>query len=114
MNPEIPWRQIVRDELELLASEEEQLAYEKNVPHVDITTELKCGWFDDSYHPDDKNFCSCFSENELEVLARFSNFYDSRCSLLPESNGTVRTWLQTPVWREVMREAQLTLKCLAA
>jgi hypothetical protein len=110
----IEWRRIIREELGLLASEKEQLEYEKNVPHVDITAELLCGWFDDSYHPDDEGFRSCFESHELEVLARFNRFYDERTSKLPESKGTVRTWLETPVWREVMREAQSTLTQIAA
>ena len=103
------WRRIIREELELLASEEGQLEYERNVPHVDITAELVCSWFDDLYHPHDEGFCSCFELHELEVLARFNQFYDERTSRLPESKGTVRTWLQTSAWREVMREAQLAL-----
>lgn len=110
----IDWRRIIRQELELLASEEEQLAYEENVPNVDITAELLCGWFDDSYHPDDKGFYSCFRDHELEVLAKFNRFYDEHTSRLPESKGTVRTWLETPAWREVMHEARSTLMQIAA
>ena len=110
----IDWRRIIRAELELLASEREQLAYEKNVPNVDITAELLCGWFDDTYHPNDGGFSSCFDRHELEVLARFNQFYDERTPLLPESKGTIQTWLETPVWREVMHEAQCTLIQIAA
>jgi len=110
----IDWRRIIREELAFLASEEGLIEYERNVPHVDITAELLCGWFDDSYHPHDEGFCSCFERHELEVLARFNEFYDERTSRLPESKGTVRTWLQTSAWREVMREAQLTLTKIAA
>jgi len=51
--------------LQLLASEEPQLAYERDVPHVDITSELLCMWFDDQYHPDDAFFVSCFTADEL-------------------------------------------------
>ena len=40
-----PWRQITIEQLQLLASEAEQLEYERNVPQVDITNELLCGWF---------------------------------------------------------------------
>jgi len=108
----IDWHQIISEELELLASEEEQLAYEKNVPHVDITAELLCGWFDDSYHPDDNEFCSCFTELELAALARFNQLYDIQSSKLPESKGTVSTWLDTAAWKKVMQEAKNTLNLL--
>ena len=66
--------------LQLLASEEEQLAYERNVPHVNITVELRCMWFDDQYHPDDAVFVSCFTTDELSALAEFHRFYDERKS----------------------------------
>ena len=95
--------------LQLFASEEQQLAYEKDVPHVDITAELLCMWFDDQYHPDVRHFSSCFSPEELGALAEFHRFYDERADRLPESQGTVRTWLADPAWQEIMRKAESTL-----
>jgi hypothetical protein len=100
--------------LELIASEEQQLSYERNVPHVDITVELLSMWFDDQYHPDDAFFRSCFTADELAALAEFQRFYDERCKKLPESEGTVRTWLASPVWREIMRKAHETVSQIAA
>ena len=102
------------DLLSLLASEDRQLAYERNVPHVDITAELCCMWFDDQYHPDDAYFVSCFTADELSALAQFHRFYDDRKRQLPESCGTVQTWLASPVWREIMREASRALEKIAA
>jgi hypothetical protein len=98
--------------LELLGSEEKQLAYERDVPHVDITAELVCMWFNDQYHPD-RGFEALFSSDELAALARFHRFYDERVDRLPESQGTVRTWLADPLWREIMQQAQTTLKQIA-
>jgi hypothetical protein len=100
--------------LGLLASEEQQLAYEKNVPHVDITTELVCMWFDDQYHPDYAGFISSFTPDELATLAEFHRFYDEREKQLPESQGTVRTWLASPIWREIMEKAHETVTRIAA
>ena len=109
MTANIPDRHpFIVDLLKLLSSEEEQLAYERNVPHVDITAELRCMWFDDLYCPEDAFFRSCFTARELEALAQFHEFYASRKKLLPESRGTVRTWLAFPVWREIMLEAKKT------
>ena len=114
MNGVIPDRKpVVIELLQLLASEEEQLTYERNVPHVDITAELVCMWFDDTYHPDDAFFASCFSPDELAALAESHLFYDQRNDRLPESKGTVRTWLSNQSWLEIMGKAQETLLSIA-
>lgn len=107
-------RQQIVELLELFASEDEQLAYERNVPHVDITAELLCMWFDDQYHPAQRHFANCFSPDELIALDEFHSFYEARASHLPDSAGTVRTWLASPLWREVMVKAQETLKVIHA
>ena len=99
----------IRKLLHLLASEEEQLNYERNVPHVDITTELLCMWFDDFYDEEQVASDPEFTPSEREALATFHQFYNARSELLPESQGTVRTWLATPEWREVMEQARGTL-----
>jgi hypothetical protein len=113
-DPKPLWhRARIREELSLLASAEEQLKYEATVPHVNITAELLCGWFDDSYYPDDPGFISCFSTSELEALAEFNRYFDARTDGLPESMGTVNTWLMHPAWQEVMRAAARTLSLVA-
>ena len=108
-----PWRRIVREQLELLASENEQREYESNVPHVDITRELVCLWLGDSYHPDDRDFRSCFSDEELGALVQFNDILNARIDRLPPSNGTVEAWLASPEWREVMRAASEALQCMS-
>lgn len=105
---------VIIDLLQLLSSENEQLAYETNVSHVDITVELICMWFNDLYWPDDEFFISCFTQDELNALAQFDQYYRDRKSQLPESQGTVRTWLASPVWREIMLEASRTLEQIDA
>jgi hypothetical protein len=90
----------------LLASAEEQLAYERDVPSVDITVELQCMWFDDFYDAKNAESDAAFNPLERDALARFHDAYSERVDRLPLSNGTVRTWLQNPLWQEVMREAQ--------
>ena len=107
-------REQIKELLQLFASEEEQLAYEKNVPHVDITVEMVCMWFDDQYHPKLRHFDNCFNKNELTALGVFNTFYDSNVSKLPESNGTVKTWLANPVWQEIMQKAKETLEVINA
>ena len=107
------WRNNIIEILQLLASEEQQISYEQDVPHVDITVELTCMWFDDQYQPG-RGFDTCFSPDELAALAEFHRFYDQRVDRLPESQGTVQTWLACPIWREIMHEAQRTLDRIAA
>jgi hypothetical protein len=101
--------------LELLASEERQLEYERNVPHVDVTAELICMWFNDHiYDPQEVEADASFSDTERVVLAQFHQLYDNRVNQLPDSQGTVRTWLASPTWREVMQGARSTLDRVAA
>jgi len=107
-----PWRHINREQLAMLASEAQQLEYEQKVPHVDITRELVAGWFDDSYHPADTQFRACFTNSELEALATFDTTYEARRLLLPPSDGSVRSWMASSVWREVMSVAGATLAVL--
>jgi hypothetical protein len=107
-----PKRKEIIDLLQLLASEEQQLAYERDVPHVDVTNELVCMWFDDHYHPGPP-LDPFFSLDELAAIHEFSCFFEDRLSRLPESLGTVRTWLGSPVWREVMEQARKTLERFA-
>ena len=114
MQPTPPWRQIMIEQLQMLASEAEQLEYERNVPHVDITNELVCGWFGDSYHPDNDNFRACFTDDELVALQEFDALLDKRQTSLPKNPGTVTAWLKTPEWREVMNAALQTLRRIAA
>lgn len=104
-------RTAILDLLQIIANEERQLAYEKDAPpHVNITEELFVLWFNDLYHPDDSFFASSFTQDELTDLAEFNQYYDDRRQQLPDSHGTIRTWLSNPVWREIMQKAQRTLE----
>jgi hypothetical protein len=96
--------------LGLLSSEEEQLKYEEDVPHVDITTELLFMWFDDQYHPALRHFENCFTAEELQALREFDRLYDEWTAQLPDSEATVATWHRSPVWQEIMQKARDTLE----
>ena len=108
-------REQIRELLQLLASEERQLEYERNVPHVDVTAELICMWFNDFiYDPREVESDSTFTDAERLSLLQFHKLYDARVKQLPDSQGTVRTWLANPTWREVMLGAQTALDRVAA
>ena len=108
----IPWRRIIVEQLQLLESEAKQLEYEKAVPHVDITKELLCGWFDDTYHPEAEDFLINFSNEERQELASFNSVFSEQVPILPHSQGTVRTWHLSPQWGEVMSSAKRALAVL--
>src|SRR5690349_20144285 len=108
-----PWKRIVREQLEMLASESEQLEYERRVPHVTVTAELVSGWFDDSAHLDDASFREAFSAQELGEIEAFSKFFESRLELLPPNSEGVRAWLAYSSWREMMTHAAATLRRIA-
>jgi hypothetical protein len=108
-------REQIRDVLETLASEEQQLSYERDCPHVDVTAELVEQWFSDLFHgkspgewPDDR----AFGNTELAAISEFHRFYKERLVQLPQSKGTVRTWLECSIWRDIMGKAQTTLERL--
>jgi len=97
-------------ELQLLSSIEEQLEYQRNVPHVNITGELICAWFDDSYWPEDKIFIAGFSEEELKAMAKFNEVYENvlasnRVEELPQ----ITTLVQTPEWAHLAQAAREAL-----
>jgi hypothetical protein len=98
----------VRELLALLASEDDQLAYERDVPIAQVPAELLCMWFNDTYHPG-PDWSSHFTNRELEALARFHGIYERLSERLPKSPSTVRTWLADPLWRRIMAEAAATL-----
>jgi len=104
---------MVRDELQLLASAERQIEYERNVPNVRITAELVEVWFSQTYHPADPGFRSSFSDSELETLAKFNDVFDRHVNLLPNSRGTVQTWLVDSAWKEIMGAASDALANIA-
>jgi hypothetical protein len=92
--------------MRMLASKDEQLAYERDVPIADVPAELVCMWFDDLYHPDTDLFLEAFSPSERERLARFHVFYNARHKRLAD---TLAEMHQNGAWLEVMDEAQQVL-----
>jgi len=103
---EIPDRRPVAIELlELLSSADLQLDYERRVPHISVSVELVCMWFDDFYFPRDKFFKLCFSKEELEVLAAFNKYYDEHEKTLPKAPPRIADWLQNETWQGIMKEA---------
>jgi hypothetical protein len=93
-----PHRANIINLLNLIASESDQLMYQKQAP-VNVANELVNQWFDDFYHPKDEQFRSEFSDEELASLEEFDAYYDARDTVLPNSLDAM---LKTKTWREVM------------
>jgi hypothetical protein len=93
-----PHRANIINLLNLIASESDQLLYQKRAP-VNVASELVNQWFDDFYHPTDKQFKSEFLEEELASLAEFNDCYDARNAALPHSLDEM---LKTKAWQEIM------------
>ncbi len=100
-----PHRVNVINTLQLIAVPAEQLRYQDAAP-VNVAHELVNQWFDDFYHPTSASFASEFSNRELETLAEFSQFFDARVSLLPD---TLAEMLQAEAWSEVVAKANSVL-----
>ncbi len=106
-------RNLIVETLRLLSSEQEQLKYETDVPHVDVTAELLCMWFDEAFIEDSARLRACFSANEWWALTNFDTFFDQRTNKLPEGSGTVRSLLNDATWRDIMNAAARMLQTIS-
>jgi len=95
--------------LELLASREKQLDYQRRVPFVNIKNELLCMWFDDLYVPEDQIFKRAFSDEELAALRSFNECYEEQAKALKLVPGGIEAWLENDAWARVMGKAAETL-----
>jgi hypothetical protein len=93
-----PHRANIINLLNLIASESDQLDYQRLAP-VNVANELVNQWFDDFYHPTYEQFKSEFSDEELASLAEFDAYYGARDAVLPDSLDEM---LKTEAWREIM------------
>ncbi len=105
-------RRNIVEHLHTLSSADEQLQYQRNVPFVNVTVELICMWFDDSYHPEDKDFMAAFSAQELIAMARFNQLFDNvlESGALREETPQIEDLIKTPEWKYLMQEAAQTLE----
>lgn len=101
-----PSRAYTIQTLQLIADIEAQRQYEKNVPIADVPSELICQWFDDYYHPESEEYRLAFTDEELDTMAEFSKFYDSRVEKLPQ---TLNEMHQCDTWRQIVEKAQWVL-----
>lgn len=101
-------RQAMKDLLELISSLDDQVDYEREVPHGNVPSELVCMWFDDQYFGDQPWFHEWYSKREREVLAVFNALYNDKKEALPMDGG-VAALHATPEWHEVVAAARRAL-----
>jgi hypothetical protein len=100
-----PHRANVINLLNLIATREDQIEYQRLAP-VNVANELVNQWFNDFYHPSDKAFRSEFSNDELAQLANFNEYYERRVVVLPD---TLDALLNSSEWNDVVALARNVL-----
>lgn len=104
------FRHNIIEDLEMLASRESQLQFQRDVPFVNISVELACNWFDGDYFPDQPEFVALFTESEWKALREFNMIFDSVTSSFDQHNyPEIEELLQRPDWLEVVTAAQVAL-----
>ena len=90
--------------LDLIGDPAAQERYERDVPMANVPAELVSMWFDDQCPSASSSFRAAFTAAELQLLAEFHQFYDSRTRSLPSSRR-VRDLHRCRAWTEIMAMA---------
>ena len=103
-------RQNVIDILELLASPDEQIEYQRNVPHALVPDELICMWFDDSFRPKDQRLREMFTDAEWSALLNFHSRYDELHNELPTPLPQIDALVSNTQWQSIISAAKAALR----
>lgn len=103
-------RQNLLDVLDLWASKESQLEYQRNVPIAQVSAELFCQWADDFYHPDSTHFKMAFDEREKGLLAEFDKVLNDISDKAPTDLPYITEFVKTNEWLVINQAAVETLK----
>lgn len=108
---EVSWRkERVFETLRLLADEDAQDNYNRQVPIAEVAVELVNQWFDDSFLLEEPWFREIFSRYEWNILSEFNQFFERRLGNLPAVYSELRT---DQNWAEVRLKAQWALDKLS-
>ncbi len=64
-------------------------------------------WFDDTFHPDSKQYKEAFSTEEQQILNSFNSFLESRVDKLPQILAEMHG---NPQWNEIVKEAKRVIE----
>ena len=96
-------RSSIIDEVELLASAEKQLEYERKSPEVDVPVEIISVYVDDLFNLKSKPFIDSFSEQELKLLAELLGRLCVAADAIERAEyKTMAEVLKLPEWRSLM------------
>lgn len=95
--------------LELWASKERQLDYQKRSPIADVSSELFCQWIDDCYHLDSLVKGCVFSGVEIAALEEFNEVILQIASTTPIQLPNIDKFMLTEEWKRVHLSAIKTL-----
>ena len=108
MNENVDCRSRVLEILELIADGQAQSRYQERVPYVDVAAELFNQW-DESYYPDDAEFCSQFSSGELAAMNAFALLVVAIADATPQQLPSLDEFMKTAEWQRLAAGARLAL-----
>jgi hypothetical protein len=108
-----PYRYHIIEALQLIASREAQLEYQRNVPIAYVTDEIFCAWDDfyDESHVHEEWFLASFSAEERQALAAFDALLIEVASCI-EGEPDIEDFVLTPEWAKMSQAAAATLEIL--
>jgi hypothetical protein len=95
--------------IDLWASKENQLEYQKNVPIAQVSTELFCQW-EDFYLLDSDDFKQAFNVEELKILSEFDNALKEIVDKTQQTLPVIDEFIETDEWRMMNSKAIEILK----
>lgn len=98
--------------LELWASADEQLDYQRNVPIANVSAELFCQWCDYYYNVNNPIMIKEFSQIELEAYKEFDKVICDISDQILEMTPPIEEFINTREWNAVNQAAVSTLKKL--
>jgi hypothetical protein len=107
-------RQGLNGILELWASADQQLEYQRNVPTANVSAELFCQWFDDYYNKDNPIMIKEFSQQELEAYNEFNKIISDISDQTPGTMPSIEKFINTSEWNAVNNAAITALKKIGA
>jgi hypothetical protein len=93
--------------LKFFASAEEQQQFQLSSCHSDgyAYDEFSCWWADD-FHPDSALFRAAFNANEIAILQRFNEVFESALAKIGARVANVEQLLCNASWQKVIAAAE--------
>ena len=90
--------------IDLWASKESQLEYQRNVPIAQVSDELFCQW-EDYYFPASDDFRQIFNPTELKLLSEFDETLNAIADITPKNLPLIDEFIETEEWKTMNKKA---------